>query len=184
MAQLAVVAVQAFSALYAGTQKYKQGMQQADALDDAANRSMAATTVELSQDKKLKEEMESKALSVAANSGTGLNDPSVVKAIADINTEGEFRYLGDLYVGSSQAEGIRFQSDQARKEGNNALKGAYAKAITTAASAYAGGKLDNLPWTSTSNVDEWTKRMKSSAAAAGAKGSGSTDVKYVGNPRT
>ncbi len=136
MAQIAILAVSALSSLNEGAQKRKVKMAEADALGDAANREMAATTAEMAEEQRLKEQMESRAIAVAAASGAGVDDPTMVNLIGDLNAEGEYRIMSRLWVGSTEAEGMRYQAEVARKEGEAALQSGYLNAAKTVMSGY------------------------------------------------
>lgn len=139
MAQIAVVAVMALMALNDGAQKRKMKMAESEGLHDAANRKMAATTAKMEEERRLKEHMEGRALAVAAASGAGIDDPTMVNLIGDLNAEGEYRILSALYVGQDEAEGLRQQSMNAFREGQYALQAGYMNAAKTVMSAFGGG---------------------------------------------
>lgn len=137
MAQIAIVAVMALMALNEGAQKRKQLVAKADAFSDAANRRMATATAEMAEEQRLKEQMESRALAVAAASGAGVDDPTMVNLIGDLNAEGEYRIMARLWVGEDEAEGLRQQSYAARREGEAALNAGYVAAAKTVMSYFA-----------------------------------------------
>lgn len=139
MAQIAVIAVMALMSLNEGAQKRKQHVAAAEGLSDAANREMAATTADMAEAKIEKEKMESRAIAVAAASGGGVDDPTMVNLIGDLNAEGEYNVMARLYVGEDKAEGLRFGADQQRKEGEAALNASYVKAAKTVMSGIGGG---------------------------------------------
>lgn len=138
MAQIAVLAVMALSAMNKGAQERKNSYRDAEGLRDAANRRMAAATAEVSEGERLKEQMYSRALAVAAASGGG-TDAGVVNVLGDLNAEGDYRIFSKLYVGADEAEGLRFQSEQAMRSGDAALEAGYVEAAKTVISSYAGG---------------------------------------------
>ena len=129
--KVAVTAVQAGLALNKGAQVRKQKVQEANALEDAAGRKMAATTAKMEEDARLKAHMESRALAVAAAGGGGVDDPTMVNLIGDLNAEGEYRIMSRLYVGQDEATGLREQAYAARREGDAALQAGYVGAATT-----------------------------------------------------
>lgn len=138
MAQIAVMAVMALMALNEGAQKRKQKVLEAEGLDAAANRVMATTTAEMAEEERLKEQMESRAIAVAASSGAGVDDPTIVQLIGDLNAEGTYRIMARLWVGEDKAEGLRYASDAARREGESALNASYVKAAQTVMSGVSG----------------------------------------------
>jgi hypothetical protein len=138
MAQIAILAVKALAALNQGAQERKLHYQEAEGLRDARNRKMATTTAGIAEAEREKEHMYSRALAVSAASGAGVDDPGMVSLFGDLNAEGEYRILAQLYTGSSEAEGIGHQSLMAMKAGDSALQASYVKAATTVISAFAG----------------------------------------------
>ena len=138
MAQLAVLAVMAVSALNKGAQERKQAYAEAEGLRDAANRTKAAATAEVSQGQRLKEHMYSRALLVSAASGGG-TDAGVVNILGDLNAEGDYRIYSKLYVGADEATGLQYQSEQAMKAGDAAQQASYVSAAKTVISSAAGG---------------------------------------------
>lgn len=136
MAQIAILAVMAVLALNEGAQKRKLKMAEAQGVTEAGHREMAATSAEVAEAKKEKERVAGRALAVAANSGGGVDDPTVVNLLGDLNAEGEYRMLSKLYVGSSEAQGLYHEAEMARREGEMALQQGYANAAKTVMSSY------------------------------------------------
>jgi hypothetical protein len=129
----------AVMALNEGAQKRKALVKKAEGLTDAANRTKAVATAEMAEEQRLKEQMESRAIAVAAASGAGIDDPTMVQLIGDLNTEGEYRIMSRLFVGETEAEGLQEQSYAARREGEAALNAAYVKVVKSAISTFGGG---------------------------------------------
>ena len=163
MAQVAVMAVMAVSALNKGAQERKMAYREAEGLRDAANRRKAAATAEVSEGQRLKEHMYSRALAVAAASGGG-TDAGVTNLLGDLNAEGDYRILSKLYVGADEAEGLQFQSEQAMRAGDAALEAGYVKAATTVLSAYGSGAFAG---TSAPAVSSASAAMKATRAQPG-----------------
>lgn len=102
---------------------------------------IAANTLEMnakqeraySQRKAIEERREARLVSSRAKAIAGGNsqDPSVQKALVDIETEGELRALNRLYEGDEQARGMNSQAAAARRGGADAFKGAYTRASGT-----------------------------------------------------
>jgi len=131
--------VDAILALDKGSKARAAKIQEAKALEDAANRKMAVTTAEMAEQKRVKAHMESRAIAVAAASGGGVDDPTIVQLIGDLNAEGEYRVMSRLWVGQNEAKGLRFQANEARKEGEDALNQAYVSVAKTVMSFAGGG---------------------------------------------
>jgi hypothetical protein len=74
---------------------------------------------------------QSRALAVAAASGGGASDPSVVNAIADLAGEGEYRALTSLYEGDTAGDDMLRQAAARKREAKNVKKAALFKAGST-----------------------------------------------------
>lgn len=178
MAQIAVLAVMAVSQIYKGTKEQEAAYNQAENVRDARNRGMAATTAEIGQLQDDKELMYSRALAVSASSGAGVDDPGLVKLFGDLNAEGEFRVMSKLYTGSSQAEGLRKESESLMKQGDDALTAGYVNAATTVLSAYAGGNLSFGKFSQKSQMAAGTAAAKEAAKTAAS--SSAMNPRYIG----
>lgn len=77
----------------------------------------------------------SRGLAVAAASGGGADDPTVVNMLANIEGEGEYRALTALYNGEEEARGLEGQAKARRKEAKNVKTASYFKAASTILSA-------------------------------------------------
>lgn len=164
MAQIAVAAVMVVGALYKGQEAKKLKEEEAQGYAEAANRRLAAASREVSEQERTKEFMYSKAIASAAASGGGTGH-GVTKLLGDLNAEGMYRMMSVLWTGQDEADGLRFRSEQALREGDAAEKASYVNAVTSAVSSYAGmGGFDTSP----------------SAAAAGAGASGATAARPAG----
>lgn len=139
MAQVAMLAVMAMSAMHKGAQDRKLAYQEAQGLREASMRKMAATTAEVGENQRERDIMESRAIALAAFQGGGVDDPSVQKLIGDLNAEGEYRILARLYVGADAAQGMQYASEQAMRVGDAAMDAGYLKAATTVLSSYGSG---------------------------------------------
>lgn len=137
MAALAYVAL-AGAALNAASVKKKQKLREEKFLREQAGRTNAAMTAEMQELIDDKMRMESRALSVAATSGAGIDDPTVVNLIGDLNAEGEYRVMSRMWVGEVEAEGQRFAADEAYREGQDAENAGYVNAATSVLSAWGG----------------------------------------------
>ena len=79
-----------------------------------------------------------RALAVAAASGGGADDPTVVNAIAGIDGEGEYRALTRLYEGDQEALSKEAQADANRRGAKATKKAALFKAAGSILSAGSG----------------------------------------------
>lgn len=73
----------------------------------------------------------SRARAVAAGSGAGVSDPTVVNLMADLEAESEYNALSALYSGKSEAMNLRLGARSRRKEGKAARTAAYLGAAST-----------------------------------------------------
>lgn len=88
---------------------------QAAQLDAQAGLKRASSQREAINEKRQARLAMSRGLAVAAASGGGADDPTVVNALAGIEGEGEYRALTALYNGDQEAIGMEAQADQNRK---------------------------------------------------------------------
>lgn len=92
---------------------------------------------------------QSRALAVAAASGGGASDPTVVKLIANLAGEGAYRGMVDLYSGQEKARQMRVQADITRHGGGQAYQNAQntslATAVSGASSLYAKYGMHSQP---------------------------------------
>src|ERR1700741_1427894 len=77
---------------------------------------------------------QSRALVVAAASGGGASDPTVVNIIAKLAGEGAYRGMVDVYQGDEKARQLRDQAAATRYNGEQAYQNAKYGAISTAIS--------------------------------------------------
>lgn len=138
MAQLAVMAFMGAAQLYKGKQQQKLKEREAQAYLDAADRRQAAMTFEVAAAQRQKELMYSRALLVAGAQTGNTSDAGIQTLLADLNAEGDYRILSTIWVGQTEAEGLRFRAEAARREGESAKDASYVSAITSALSGYVG----------------------------------------------
>lgn len=84
----------------------------------------------------------SRALAVAAASGGGTDDPTVVNAIANLDGESEYRALTAMYEGNVRGDDLERQAKARRTEAKNVKKQALFKAGSTILGAAAGSMFD------------------------------------------
>lgn len=165
MGKLVGHGMELFTGLHAGNKRREFSYQYAQALMDAAHRRMARATTEAASERKNKERIRSTAIAHAAASGAGVDDPTVVNVIADLNTEGEYRALARMWTGQDEAQGIRFRAEAARREGDAALNSAYinfAKTVLSTATDKSGGSYKDM-WNEAK--EDWGKVKKWAAHA-------------------
>lgn len=103
----------------AGQYRRKAGLERASAQRDAMEQQRQARL------------LESRALAVAAASGGGASDPTVVNTIANIAGEGEYRALTALYNGEEQALGLEAEATARIKEAKNVKTAGFINAAST-----------------------------------------------------
>lgn len=74
----------------------------------------------------------SRARAVAAASGAGVSDPTVIDQITDIETQGEVNALNAMYSGNTAARGFRQGAAIARNEADASQTAGYLGAASTA----------------------------------------------------
>lgn len=113
----------------------KELRSQADQLDTQAGLDRATSQRQAIEEQRQARLTSSRALAVAAASGGGADDPSVVNAIAGIGGEGEYRALTRLYDGEQVALGKEAQADANRRGAKATKKAGMLKAASTIISA-------------------------------------------------
>ncbi len=132
MAQLALLATM-FGQKKAGDAAEDAGKIKAAELKRRADARRAVGTREAAEEERNAKLAYSRALAVAAASGAGVDDPTVVKLFADLQAEGDYRVLARLYTAEDEAQGEDFASEVALREGRASKKlSRYAMAGTAA----------------------------------------------------
>jgi len=136
--QLAVAAVMFVGSAYKGKEKQKLKEREATAYEEARDRRMAAATREVSEERRKKEFMYSRALAVTGSQGGTMSDPGIHALLSDLNAEGEYRMMSVLWTGADEAAGLRYRADAARREGQAAFEAGVIDGITSAVKGYVG----------------------------------------------
>lgn len=120
---------------YEATQYEKQAVQ-----------SVASGQRDMLAERRRKELVVSRAQALAAFSGGGASDPTVVNLIADLEGEGAYREAVALYRGEEEGKKLREAARLARVEGDVIKKGgqAQAKAYTAQGVAAVGQGVSSL----------------------------------------
>jgi hypothetical protein len=103
---------------------YARQIQQAAAyqsaqLNQAAGQARAASQIEAQDVQRRSDRLASRALAVAAASGGGASDPTVVNTIAGIAQEGAYRKAVALYKGDEEARKLTMQAEATQYEGKS-----------------------------------------------------------------
>ena len=134
---VAGTALSAGSTILGANSEAKQYKSAAAQLDVQAGAERAMSQRDAFEQRRQARLLSSRGLAVAAASGAGADDPTVVNALADIEGEGEYRALTALYNGEEQARADESQAKAYRKAGKNAKLAGYLKAGGTILSAGA-----------------------------------------------
>lgn len=134
MAQLAVMGVMLAAGVYQGTEARKAKNKEAQAYLDAAGRRMAAAQRDVAEEARKKKFMYGRAIAVSASSGAGVDTPTVVNLLGDLDAEGEYRMLSAMYMGQEEAAGLTYRADAARREGEAAFTAGIINGVTSALS--------------------------------------------------
>ena len=120
----------------AGDEAEDEGARRAAELKQRAGVRRAVGHREAAEEERNAELAYSRALAVAASSGAGVDDPTVVKLFADLQAEGDYRVLSRLWVAEDEARGIEFRSEVARREGKAKKRAYRAGAFSSFAEAF------------------------------------------------
>ncbi|WP_016745739.1 hypothetical protein [Rhizorhabdus wittichii] len=112
--------LQAGGSIFGGIAANKAAKAEARQMETQAGLERATSQREAMEERRQARLLNSRALAVAAASGGGADDPSVVNLMADIDGEGAYRALTALYEGETEARGLEAQAKARRKEGKNA----------------------------------------------------------------
>jgi hypothetical protein len=110
---------------------------QADQLDYNAGQSKAAAQRNAFEERRKARLVSSRAQAVAAASGSGASDPTVLNIMGDITRQGEYNALTALYNGDVQAHDQRFAAQTRRASGAMAQSAADTQALSTVLSGAA-----------------------------------------------
>lgn len=110
---------------------------QAKQLDQQAGQSMATGQRQSAEQLRQAKLAQSRAIALAAASGAGASDPTVVRLMGEIGAEGAYRAGVAMYQGEEQARQLRLKAAAARYEGEAALVSGEARsdAYSTASTA-------------------------------------------------
>jgi hypothetical protein len=130
----------------AGRRKNVAAQYEAQQLEQAAGQSIAASQRDSLEEKRRADLAASRALALAAASGGGASDTTVVNIISKLKGEGSYRSAVALYRGEDQARRLRMGGKAKRYEGAIAeeggiYEGAGYETMSTAATIKGVGSL-------------------------------------------
>ena len=120
MAELALVAGVALGAKAArdrGKAEKASAFDQARQLEHRAGVTRGASQRAAVRELDVAENIQSRALALAAASGAGVTNPTVLNIMADIQAEGEYRSLTQIFTGEDEARGMEAQAKSLRNTG-------------------------------------------------------------------
>ena len=112
-------ALKAGGTILGASSQAKTLKKEAAGLDRQAGLERASSQREAIEERRQSRLVQSRGLAVAAASGAGADDPTVVNLLANLEGEGEYRALTALYEGNERAIGMEDQARARRKEAKN-----------------------------------------------------------------
>jgi len=97
-----------------------------------ANAAQAEAQREAQIERRKAAQLMSRARAVAAASGAGVSDPSIVNIMTDIDTQGEVNALNAMYTGDTTARGFQRGARSAVREARATRQAGYMAATSTA----------------------------------------------------
>lgn len=129
--------------IYSGIEADRAASYTADSLDVSGGQAVAASQRTAQEEERRAKLLQSRAQAVAAASGAGASDPTVVDIISQIAGQGAYRSQIALYDGLEQQRLLRAKADAARYQGKSARVASEIGAITSAGKTffdkYGGG---------------------------------------------
>jgi len=119
------------SAIKQGADQKQQAEAQAITLRNQANADEAASQRAAITSRRQANYAISRGQALAAASGAGASDPTVVGLLGNIAGQGEYNALTQLYEGDTEGGNARSQSQAAINEGNAYQKAGYLKGVST-----------------------------------------------------
>lgn len=124
-------AVSAAGTIVGANSEARELRREAAQLEANAGQERAASQRRAMEERRAGKLAASRALAVAAASGGGADDPTIVNAIADLEGEGEYRALTALYEGNVAGDDLERQAGARRREAKSVKKASKFKALGT-----------------------------------------------------
>lgn len=112
--------ISAYGKIKAGNAAKRQAFAEAKQMEDKAGLTRAISQREGIEERRQADLLQSRALAVAAASGGGATDPTVVNIIAGLEEEGLIRSLNDMASGETEARFLERQAGMRREAGSAA----------------------------------------------------------------
>lgn len=140
--------IQAVAGIPAAKAQYLDSIREREAAEDEAVRNERQAAVlrgashrEASREREIGAHQKSRGLAIAAASGAGVQNPSILNAMAEIEAEAEYRAQSRLYTGEDEARGFEQAAATARLTRKRTGYAGKVKALTAIGTAI--GKLWN-----------------------------------------
>ena len=117
--------------LLQGAQAKQQGDAEAVQLNYIAGQSRAASQREAAERRRSSRYAQSRVQALAAASGAGASDPTVVNLISELAGEGEYGALAAMYEGEDRAGGLELAGRASRRQGDAAMSASVVQAGST-----------------------------------------------------
>ena len=148
-AGIAGTALSAYGQYRAGDSAKKRAKFEAEQLEAKADEVLSVSQRQAIEQERQGRLAASRALAVAAASGGGATDPTVVDVMEDLAGEASYKKMSALYEGKQQASDLKLQAEATRETGEVAKESGKLSALGTAlgggASLYAKYGADS-PW--------------------------------------
>lgn len=123
--------ITALGQLQEGGQAQAEGLIEANQYEAAGRAEMANAGARAAEDRRQAALVASRAKAIAAASGGGVTDTTAQTQIGNIEGEGEYRALLDMYQGKQKSNYDQAEADAARRMGNQARKASRYRAAAT-----------------------------------------------------
>lgn len=134
-APLITAGLGAAGSLYSGFRANQNAKFEAGQMKEKGDQEVAIAQREALKSRRQRDQAKSRALAVAAGSGAGAGDATVTDIMADIDTQGTYNSLTDMYRGMQNRADLYRGAATTRREGRDALIGS---ALDAGASIYGG----------------------------------------------
>lgn len=127
--QVGGTVLSAMGSLKEGNNANKLAKYQARQMETNAKQAVAEGTFAAEEERRKTDLLASRAMAVAAASGGGALDPTVVKILQGIESQGSLNSATEMYNASESARGMTDQAQATRYSGKQAKKAGQMKAI-------------------------------------------------------
>lgn len=129
--QTAGTVLSAYGSIQQGNAAADAGASEARQLAYRAGQTRASTQRGANDARRQGRYIVSRGRAIAAKSGAGVTDPTVINTLADVSAEGEYAALTRMYEGEDSAQGMEATARARKREGNAAQTSGYLRAAST-----------------------------------------------------